>query len=112
MIISTTDTIPGYRTTEMKGIVHASLARTFSRDPEFIQCSKRIVPFIPGLGIINRDATVGYLMKKANELLWQRAQEQGANAVVAVNYKFSFIWNIAVDAYGTAMIIEKSEHEA
>ncbi len=111
MLISTADSIPGHRIVEMKGIIHAVVQKAFSRDPEFVQLAEKKFSLLPWVKFISDDATAGYLIGKANDLLMHRAGELGANAVISVSYQFDVFWKIGVTAYGTAVIVENVEDE-
>jgi uncharacterized protein YbjQ (UPF0145 family) len=104
MIVVNTESIPGMRVVELKGIVQGNTVRSkhFGRD------------IAAGLKNIVGGELKGYTelltesRRQAVERMMQQAKQLGANAVVNVRFTTSSITSGAAElyAYGTAAVVE------
>ncbi len=107
MIVVNTETIPGYRTVEVKGIVQGNTVRAkhMGRD------------IAAGLNNLVGGALKGYThlltgsRRQALERMLAQAEQLGANAVVNVRFSTSAVTAGAAElyAYGTAVVVEPGE---
>ena len=105
MIVVNTETIPGYRVVELKGLVQGNTIRAkhFGRD------------MVAGLKNLVGGELVGYTellveaRRQALERMLAQAEQLGANAVVNVRFTTSAITQGAAElySYGTAVLAEK-----
>lgn len=104
MIVVNTETIPGMRVVQMKGLVQGNTVRAkhFGRD------------LAAGLKNIVGGELKGYTelltesRREALERMLAQAEELGANAVVNVRFSTSSVTQGAAEmyAYGTAVVVE------
>lgn len=104
MIVVNTETVPGYRVAEIKGLVQGNTVRAkhFGRD------------IAAGLKNLVGGELTGYTellteaRRQALERMLAQAAELGANAVVNVRFSTSSVTQGAAElyAYGTAVVLE------
>ena len=105
-LLATTDTVPGVRVVEVKGLVqgNAVRARGIGRDitAAFRGVTGGNVPEYSQLLAAARAEATGIMIEAANAL--------GANAVVGVRYTTSAVMSGASEilAYGTAVVVEEA----
>jgi uncharacterized protein YbjQ (UPF0145 family) len=110
MIVVNTETVPGYRVREVKGVVQGNTVRSkhFGRD------------LMAGLKNIVGGELKGYteLLTEARREALQRllgqAEQLGANAIVNIRFATSAVTQGAAElyAYGTAVVVEPEAETA
>lgn len=105
MIIVTTETIPGYKITEIKGIAQGSTIQCKNIGRDIGSSFRQLVG--------GEMESYTKMMNEARDLATQRMKENaealGANAVISFKYSSSAVMTGAAEilAYGTAAVIEK-----
>jgi uncharacterized protein YbjQ (UPF0145 family) len=104
MLIATSDTIPGKRIVEVKGLVRGNTirARHIGRD---IMASLRN---IAGGEIVEYTKMIAESREQAIDRMIDEAKERGANAIVALRFTTASMMENAAEllAYGTAVVVE------
>lgn len=109
MVITTTQTVDGYRIKEYKGVVRGVIVR----QPTIGQGLSAGIERIAGGKISAYTAMCERTRQQAFELCVQRARALGANALVGLSYDssaFNHGTNVEseVICYGTAVLLEKT----
>ena len=109
ILVTTSETIPGYRIVKVLGIVSGSTVRARHIGRDIVAGLRNIV------GGEIKDYTE--LLAKAREIAIERmkekARELGANAVICVRFSTSAVMGGAAEilAYGTAVVVEVDKGE-
>ncbi len=106
VLISSTESIPGYENSKYIGLVWASSARTLDSISELGAMLKSVTGGeLPAFKKMLNEARHAVLIE-----LGEHAKARGANAIVAVRLENAAIVSgtLEVYAYGTAVIAEKS----
>jgi uncharacterized protein YbjQ (UPF0145 family) len=104
MIVVTTDTAEGKRTTQTVGLVRGNTIRARHIGRDIMAGLKNIV----GGEIYEYTKLMGEAREQALDRMKSEAQMLGANAIVGVRFTTSVIMGGAAEllAYGTAVIVE------
>lgn len=104
MIIINTETIPGYRITEVKGLVQGNTIRAKHVGRDIAASLKNLV----GGELRGYTELLTEARRQSLERMMSQAQQLGANAVVNVRFTTSAITGGAAElyAYGTAVSAE------
>ena len=104
MIVVNTETVPGHRILEMKGLVQGNTIRAKHLGRDFAASLKNIV----GGELKGYTELLTEARRQAMERMMAQAQELGANAVVNVRFTTSAVTQGAAElySYGTAVLIE------
>ncbi len=99
MIVVTTKDVPGYRITDVKGIVFGSVTRFEGVGGNTHSKAK------------DQTQVVGELRWQCVERLMAHAASMNANAVIRMRFETSMLGGPSSEiyAYGTAVVVEKSE---
>lgn len=106
MILVNTETIPGLRITEVKGLVQGNTIRAKHAGRDIAASFKNLI----GGELKGYTELLTEARRQAIERMIAQAQELGANAIVNVRFTTSAITQGAAElyAYGTAVLV--SEH--
>jgi len=104
MLLSTTDTIEGKKIVKVLGLVKGNTIRARHIGKDIMATLRNIV----GGEIMDYTKLLAESREQAMDRMIQRAQELGANAIVAIRFGTSSIMQAAAEmlVYGTAVIIE------
>ena len=104
MIVVNTDTIPGYRLVEVKGLVQGNTIRAKHLGRDVAAGLKNLV----GGELVGYTELLVEARRQSLERMLAQAEQLGANAVVNVRFTTSAITQRAAElyAYGTAVIAE------
>jgi len=104
MIVVNTETIPGYRIAEIKGIVQGNTVRAKHLGRDIGAALKNVV----GGELKGYTELLTEARREAMERMLAQANELGANAVINVRFSTSAVTQGAAEiyAYGTAVIVE------
>jgi len=104
MIVVNTETIPGMRITEIKGIVQGNTVRAKHVGRDIAASFKNIV----GGELTGYTELLTEARREALERMLAQAQQLGANAVVNVRFSTSAVAAGAAEmySYGTAAIVQ------
>ena len=107
MIVVNTETIPGMRITEMKGLVQGNTVRAKHLGRDVAATLKNLV----GGELTGYTELLTEARREAVERMLAQAQQLQANAVVNVRFSTSAVTSGAAEiyAYGTAVIVEPVE---
>ena len=107
MILVNTESIPGYRVVETKGLVQGNTIRAKHLGRDIAAGFKNLV----GGELKGYTELLTESRRQAIERMIGQAQQLGANAVVNVRFTTSAVTQGAAElyAYGTAMVVEE-EH--
>ncbi|HHW62232.1 MAG TPA: YbjQ family protein [Syntrophomonadaceae bacterium] len=105
MILSTTESITGWKIIEIKGLVRGSSIRSKHLGKDIGAALKSLV----GGELKGYSELLEESREEALQRMIEDAERQGANAVIALRFSSSQIMNGAAEilAYGTAVRIEK-----
>ena len=105
MILSTTESITGWKIIEIKGLVRGSSIRSKHLGKDIGAALKSLV----GGELKGYSELLEESREEALQRMIEDAEHQGANAVIALRFSSSQIMNGAAEilAYGTAVRIEK-----
>ncbi len=108
MILVNTETIPGYRILEVKGLVQGNTIRAKHAGRDFMAGLKNLV----GGELKGYTELLTEARRQAMERMMSQAQQLGANAVVNVRFTTSAVTQGAAElyAYGTAVVVEVGAH--
>jgi uncharacterized protein YbjQ (UPF0145 family) len=106
MLVVTTNDMPGYRIVQVVGMVRGLTVRSRSVIGNIGGALQSI--FGGNISVYTNLAETA--RQEAFDLLVRHAQEQGANAIIAMRYDANEIMDgiTEVLAYGTAVIVEKA----
>ena len=109
MIVVNTETITGYRITEIKGLVQGNTVRAKHAGRDIAAGLKNIV----GGELKGYTELLTESRRQAVERMLAQAQQLGANAVVNVRFTTSAVTAGAAElyAYGTAVTVERGYDE-
>ena len=104
MIVVNTETIPGYRIVQVKGMVQGNTVRAKHIGRDIAASLKNIV----GGELKGYTELLTESRREAMERMLAQAQQLGANAVLNVRFSTSSVTQGAAElyAYGTAVIVE------
>lgn len=107
LMVTTTDTVPGYCITRTLGLVRGNTIRARHIGRDMMAIFRNIV----GGEITDYTKLMGESREQAFDRMIDQASQQGANAVVGVRMTTSMLMGGAAEllAYGTAVVIEKIE---
>jgi uncharacterized protein YbjQ (UPF0145 family) len=107
MIVSTTENLPGYRVTEVKGQCFGLVVRSRGIGGNVLAGLRSIV----GGEIHEYTALLEHARRQATDRLAQNATAMGANAVVMMRFDSSEIGQTMSEivAYGTAVVVEPAK---
>jgi len=107
VIVVTTDTIPGYRVREIKGIARGGVVRATHLGRDIVAAFRNIV----GGEVKEYTRLLAEAREEALRRMVQSAKAMGANAVVGFRFGTSMIGAHMAEifAYGTAVVVEKVE---
>lgn len=104
MIVINTETIPGYRICELKGLVQGNTVRAKHVGRDIAAGFKNLV----GGELKGYTELLTEARREAVERMMAQAEQLGANAVINVRFSTSAVTGGAAElyAYGTAAIVE------
>ncbi|MBU1221105.1 YbjQ family protein [Myxococcota bacterium] len=107
MIVISTETIPGWKITEVKGLVQGNTVRAKHIGRDIAAGFKNIV----GGELKGYTELLTEARREALERMMSQAKELGGNAVVNLRYATSMITSGAAEmmAYGTAVVAVKEQ---
>lgn len=107
MIVVTTESIPGYKVKEVKGMCFGLIVRSRGLGADIKAAIKSLV----GGEIKQFTSLLEDLRKESMDRLVQNAQTMGANAIVMVRFDSGEIGKSMgeIVAYGTAVVVEKDK---
>ena len=107
MIVVNTESLPGYRVTEVRGMVLGNTIRAKHVGRDIMAGLKNIV----GGELRGYTEMMIEARRQAMERMIDQAEELGANAVLNVRYSTSMVVQAAAEllAYGTAVVVEPIE---
>ena len=107
VIVVTTDTVPGYRIREIKGIARDGVVRATHIGRDIVATIRNIV----GGEVKEYTQLLAEAREEALKRMVQSAKAMGANAVVGVRFSTAMIGSRIAEifAYGTAVVVEKVE---
>lgn len=107
MIVVNTETIPGYRIVEMKGLVQGNTIRAKHVGRDIMAGLKNLV----GGELKGYTELLTESRREAMSRMLSQAQQLGANAVVNVRFSTSSITQGAAElyAYGTAVVVQPEQ---
>ena len=107
MIVVNTETVPGHRILELKGLVQGNTIRAKHVGRDLAAGLKNIV----GGELKGYTQLLTEARRQAMERMIAQAQELGANAVVNVRFTTSAVTQGAAElyAYGTAVLLDHGE---
>lgn len=105
MIVVNTETIPGYRIEEIKGLVQGNTVRAKHAGRDIAASFKNFI----GGELKGYTELLTESRRQAVERMLAQAEQLGANAVVNVRFTTSAVTQGAAElyAYGTAVIVEQ-----
>lgn len=105
MVITNTETVPGYKITEFKGMVQGNTVRAKHMGRDIMAGLKNLV----GGELKGYTELLTESRREALERMMAQAQQLGANGVVNVRFSTSAITAGASEmlAYGTAVVLER-----
>ena len=103
-ILATTDTVPGKRVVEVKGLVQGNAVRARHIGRDFMAGLRNIV----GGEVPEYTRLMTESRAQATSRMVEAAEQMGANAVISVRYVTSMVMTGASEilAYGTAVVVE------
>lgn len=105
MIVTNTETVPGYQIVEIKGLVQGNTVRAKHVGRDIMAGFKNIV----GGEVKGYTELLTESRRQAMERMLAQAEQLGANAVVNVRFTTSAVTQGAAElyAYGTAVIVQQ-----
>lgn len=109
ILLSTTDSIPGYRITQTIGLVRGNTIRARHVGRDIMALFRNLV----GGEVREYTKLMGESREQALDRMAEQAINQGANAVIGLRMTTSMLMGGAAEllTYGTAVVIEKIEDE-
>ena len=103
MIVVNTETVTGYRITEVKGLVQGNTVRSKHVGRDIMAAFKNVV----GGELAGYTEMMVESRQQAMDRMIDQAEELGANAILSVRYTTSAVTQGAAEllAYGTAVIV-------
>lgn len=107
VIVVNTETLPGYKVIEIKGMVSGNTVRAKHAGRDIAASFKNLV----GGELKGYTELLTESRREAMQRMIAQAQQLGANAILNVRFSTSAITAGAAElyAYGTAVIVEKTE---
>ncbi|MEM1696324.1 MAG: heavy metal-binding domain-containing protein [Desulfurococcaceae archaeon] len=107
VIVVTTDTIPGYRIKEIKGIARGGVVRAAHIGRDIMALLKNIT----GGEVKEYTRLLAEAREEALKRMIESAKAMGANAIIGFRFATSTIGTgmAEIYAYGTAVVVEKEE---
>lgn len=107
MMLSTIDTIPGYRIVEYLGLVKGNTIRARHLGHDILAALRNMV----GGEITDYTKLLAESREQSLDRLEDAAEELGANAVVGLRFSTSEMMGGAAEllVYGTAVVVEKED---
>jgi uncharacterized protein YbjQ (UPF0145 family) len=104
MLITTIESLPGFRVTKVVGLVYGTVTRAASMSQRVSASFKGML----GGEIEEWTATIAQSREQALDRLRSHAAELGANAVIGMRFSTAEVADSAAEivAYGTAVIVE------
>ncbi len=104
MIVVNTESVPGYRVTQLKGLVQGNTIRAKHIGRDIGASLKNLV----GGELTGYTELLTESRRQAMERMIQQAQQLGANAIVNVRFTTSSVAAGAAElySYGTAVVVE------
>ena len=104
MIVTNTETLPGYRISAVKGLVQGNTVRAKHAGRDIAASFKNLV----GGELAGYTELLTESRRQAFERMMAQAQQLGANAILNVRFTTSAVTAGAAElyAYGTAVIVE------
>ncbi len=109
MLLSNTETIPGFRTRRHIGLVQGNTIRAKNIGRDILAGLKNII----GGELTGYTELLTEARQEATNRMIQQAQSAGANAIVNIRFATSSITQGAAElfAYGTAVLVEQDTDE-
>lgn len=107
VIVVTTDTIPGYRIKEIKGIARGGVVRATHIGRDIMALLRNIT----GGEVKEYTRLLAEAREEALKRMIESAKAMGANAIIGFRFATSTIGTgmAEIYAYGTAVVVEKDE---
>lgn len=107
MILVTTDTVPGHNITGVKGLAQGNTIRAKHLGKDIGAGFKNLI----GGEMKAYTELMVESRREATQRMVEHANEQGANAIVAIRYTTAAVANGASElfAYGTAVVIDSND---
>ena len=107
MIVVNTETLPGYRIRDVKGLVQGNTVRSKNVGRDLMAAFKNIV----GGELKGYTEMMVEARQQAMDRMVDQAEELGANAILSVRYTTAAITQGAAEllTYGTAVLVESTE---
>jgi uncharacterized protein YbjQ (UPF0145 family) len=104
MILATSDSVPGKRITEVKGLVQGNTIRARNIGRDIVAGLRNIV----GGEVTEYTRLMAESREQAIARMVEQAESMGANAVVGMRFVTSMVMQGASEllAYGTAVVVE------
>lgn len=104
MILATSDSVPGKRITEVKGLVQGNTIRARNIGRDIVAGLRNIV----GGEVTEYTRLMAESREQAIARMVEQAESMGANAVVGMRFVTSMVMTGASEllAYGTAVVVE------
>ncbi len=104
MILATSDSVPGKRVTEVKGLVQGNTIRARNIGRDIVAGLRNIV----GGEVTEYTRLMAESREQAIARMVEQAESMGANAVVGMRFVTSMVMTGASEllAYGTAVVVE------
>ncbi len=105
IILSTTETLPGYRVVKVLGVVTGSTVRAKHLGKDIVAALRNVV----GGEVKEYTELLAQARATALKRMVEKAKEMGANAVIGVRFSTSAIAGGAAEilVYGTAVVVER-----
>lgn len=109
IIVVTTDSIPGYRIKEIKGIARGGVVRATHLGRDIMAFLRNIA----GGEVKEYTRLLAEAREEAIKRMMQSAKSMGANAVIGFRFATANIGTAVAEvyAYGTAVVVEKDENK-
>lgn len=106
MIVTNTETVPGYRITAVKGLVQGNTVRAKHAGRDIAASFKNLV----GGELKGYTELLTEARRQAFERMMGQAEQLGANAILNVRFTTSAVTAGAAElySYGTAVVVEQS----
>ncbi|RLE57467.1 MAG: hypothetical protein DRJ40_03935 [Thermoprotei archaeon] len=105
VIVTTTESIPGYRIVKVLGIVSGSVVRARNIGRDFVAALRNIA----GGEVVEYTELMAQAREEALRRMIEKAKALGANAVIGVRFTSTQVMSGAAEilVYGTAVVVEK-----
>ena len=109
VILTTTESIPGYRVVEIKGLARGGIVRATHVGRDIMAFLKNL----KGGEVQEYTQMLGEAREEALRRMELHAEDMGANAVLGVRFMTSAVASgmAEIYAYGTAVVVEKVKGE-